>query len=223
MVWIKKSAFVLFVLFLVFGGYIALAQQSNHNMTIRQKILKTIYPFMMWMSKSSTNSRIVSHDPINPSAAFYVLPATSIDGEVLSLEQLCRGKMVLVVNTASDCGYTGQYEELQQLYEKYADKLVILGVPSNDFKNQEKEDNGTIETFCRKNYGVTFPLLEKARVRKGAGQQEVFQWLSDPSRNGWNTQAPQWNFSKYLLDDQGRLTHYFGPAVSPSKIEPLLH
>ena len=222
MAWIKKSAFVLFILFLVFGGYMAIAQQSYQHMTFRQKILKTLYPFVMWMSRSSDNSRVLSHDPIASSASFYALPATSIDGAGLSLEQLCRGKMVLVVNTASDCGYTGQYEELQQLYDKYSGRLVILGVPSNDFKNQEKEDNGTIESFCRRNYGVTFPLLEKARVRKGAGQQGLFQWLTDPSRNGWNTQAPQWNFSKYLLDDQGRLTHYFGPSVSPSKIEPLL-
>ena len=222
MAWIKKSAFVLFILFLVFGGYMAIAQQSYKHMTFRQKILKTLYPFVMWMSRSSDNSRVLSHDPVAPSASFYALPATSIDGAGLSLEQLCRGKMVLVVNTASDCGYTGQYEELQQLYDKYSGRLVILGVPSNDFKNQEKEDNGTIESFCRRNYGVTFPLLEKARVRKGTGQQGLFQWLTDPSRNGWNTQAPQWNFSKYLLDDQGRLTHYFGPSVSPSKIEPLL-
>ena len=222
MAWIKKSAFVLFILFLVFGGYMAIAHQSYQHMTFRQKILKTLYPFVMWMSRSSDNSRVLSHDPVAPSASFYALPATSIDGAGLSLEQLCRGKMVLVVNTASDCGYTGQYAELQQLYDKYSGRLVILGVPSNDFKNQEKEDNGTIESFCRRNYGVTFPLLEKARVRKGTGQQGLFQWLTDPSRNGWNTQAPQWNFSKYLLDDQGRLTHYFGPSVSPSKIVPLL-
>jgi glutathione peroxidase len=128
---------------------------------------------------------------------------------------LLQGKKVLLVNTASDCGYTAQYKELQQLQDRFADRLVIIGFPANDFKEQEKGDNASIADFCQRNYGVRFQLAQKTSVVSGPLQHPVYRWLTDSSQNGWNTKAPSWNFSKYLVDEEGRLTHYFDPSVSP--------
>ena len=119
------------------------------------------------------------------------------------------------MNTASDCGYTGQYASLQALQERYPDELVVIGFPANDFKEQEKAGNEQIAAFCQRNYGVTFPLSEKVSVVKGPSQHPVFKWLSDPAQNGWNDRAPVWNFSKYVIDESGRLVGYFGPAIDP--------
>jgi len=124
-------------------------------------------------------------------------------------------KKVLIVNTASDCGYTAQYAELQSLYTQFGDRLIILGFPCNQFKEQEKGSDQDIASFCQVNYGVTFPLFQKSDVKKGLNQHPVYQWLTDSAKNGWNTQEPVWNFSKYLLDEEGRLTHYIDPSVSP--------
>ena len=124
----------------------------------------------------------------------------------------------MIVNTASECGYTAQYAELQQLYTKYADQLTIIGFPSNDFKEQEKGTDDEIAAFCKVNFGVTFPLAKKSSVLKGLGQNEVFQWLTMKEMNGWNEQQPTWNFSKYLIDEKGRLTHYFDPSVVPTEV-----
>lgn len=129
--------------------------------------------------------------------------------------QSLQGKKILLVNTASNCGYTGQYSELQQLSEQYADKLAVIGFPANDFKEQEKDGDDAIAQFCQVNFGVQFPLARKSSVVKGLQQNAVFAWLSNKQQNGWNDQAPSWNFSKYLIDESGTLTHYFGPAVSP--------
>ena len=92
---------------------------------------------------------------------------------------------------------------------------MILGFPANDFKGQEPGSNQDIAAFCKANYGVTFPLSEKASVLKGPGQHPVYKWLTEPSQNGWNNQEPSWNFSKYLVDEKGKLVNYFGPSVSP--------
>jgi glutathione peroxidase len=127
-----------------------------------------------------------------------------------------KGKKIMLVNTASDCGYTPQYEALQSLYEQYNRNLVIIGFPANDFGEQEKGNDSEIASFCTINFGVTFPLAVKSVVIKSDQQNVVFQWLSDKSKNGWNNQPPSWNFSKYLINEQGVLTHYFDPAVSPT-------
>jgi glutathione peroxidase len=95
---------------------------------------------------------------------------------------------------------------------------MILAFPSNEFKGQESYSNGAIAEFCKKNYGVTFPLFGKAKVKKGVDQHVVYQWLTDSTRNGWNSQAPAWNFSKFLISDEGQLLGYFGPSVSPEVI-----
>jgi len=122
---------------------------------------------------------------------------------------------VLLVNTASDCGYTNQYDDLQKLYKQFEQKLVIIGFPANDFKEQEKGDDEAIAEFCKLNFGVTFPLAKKSSVVRSAQQNEVFRWLTDKMKNGFTSKQPSWNFSKYLVDEDGVLTHYFDPSVSP--------
>ena len=149
-----------------------------------------------------------------PSVSFYSLKDTAIDGSVFDFEQL-KGKKIMLVNTASDCGYTGQYDDLQKLSETYKGKLVVIGFPANDFKEQEKGTDEEIAAFCKLNFGVSFPLMKKSSVIKGTDQNKVFEWLTDPKKNGWNKQWPSWNFCKYIVDEQGMLTNYFGSTIEP--------
>ena len=184
-------------------------------MSIRQQLLKTFYPALLWLTGvSNKNNRFVVQTPQQPPESFYTLNATTINGQPFEFSTL-KGKKVLLVNTASDCGYTAQYEELQQLFARFGDKLMIVGIPSNEFKQQEQGTETEIESFCKRNYGVTFVLLQKSTVKKTSGQSSIYQWLTDPQKNGWNKQEPVWNFSKYLVDEEGRLTHYMDPSVSP--------
>src|SRR5205814_5549488 len=185
-------------------------------MTLRQTVLKHIYPFWMLYNRVlKKKSRVLKNERnVQPLQSFYTLSVYLNNGKKFPFASL-KGKKVLLVNTASDCGYTTQYGELQKLHEKFNDKLVVIGFPANDFKEQEKENDEEIAQFCKMNFGVTFPLAKKNSVKKGKDQQAVFQWLTDKSRNGWNDKQPSWNFSKYLVDEQGILTNYFDPAVSP--------
>ncbi|WP_164110710.1 MULTISPECIES: glutathione peroxidase [Sphingobacterium] len=146
--------------------------------------------------------------------SFYNLSVTLNNGEKLNFSSL-KGKKVLLVNTASKCGYTKQYEDLEKLSKAYKDKLMIIAFPANDFANQENGSDEEIAQFCKSNYGVTFPIAKKAGVIKNAEQQEVFKWLSDKQLNGWNDQEPEWNFSKYLISEDGQLLHYFKSSVAP--------
>ncbi|UOQ71850.1 glutathione peroxidase [Hymenobacter cellulosilyticus] len=183
--------------------------------SFRQKLLKALYPLIMRLSKSGSRGKVLENkQPAPPPVSFYSLAGHLNSGQKLSFADL-RGKQVLLVNTASNCGYTNQYEELQQLSAQFTDDLVVLGFPANDFKEQEQADDHAIEQFCQVNFGVTFPLMKKSVVVKQGGQNPVYQWLTQARQNGWNEQAPDWNFSKYLISADGNLTHYFGPAVSP--------
>ena len=185
-------------------------------MNIKQKLLQALYPLIMRLSKSPSGKGklLVNKQKIEPRASFYDMAVTQSNGEMLNFEQL-KGKKVLLVNTASDCGYTGQYAELQQLQEKYQNKLAIIGFPANDFKEQEKGNDDEIAKFCQVNFGVDFPLSQKSSVVSGPEQHPVYQWLTQEGENAWNSHQPDWNFSKYLVDENGMLTHYFGPAISP--------
>ena len=184
-------------------------------MNFRQKLLKRLYPLIMRMSKSTSKGKILSNvQKAKPAVSFHDLQIVQNSGETLDFGQF-KNKKVLLVNTASNCGYTGQFEELQQLHEQYQGKLAIVGFPANDFKEQEKGPDKEISQFCKINYGVTFPLSKKSSVVKGNNQNSVYKWLTDASSNGWNNQQPDWNFSKYLIDEDGVLSHYFGPAISP--------
>jgi glutathione peroxidase len=188
-------------------------------MTIKHRILKALYPLVMKLSKASKNSTLLENkEKLAPAQPFTALKIVTNSGKELDFNQF-KGKKVLLVNTASNCGYTGQFEELQQLHEQYQNNLVILGFPANDFKEQEKGSDGDIAQFCQLNYGVTFTLAKKSSVVRGNEQNPVYQWLTTPQLNGWNKHQPDWNFSKYLIDEQGTLTHYFGPSVSPSSEE----
>jgi glutathione peroxidase len=189
-------------------------------MTIKQKLLKGIYPFLMKLSGLKNDRIKINIQHKMPLISIYTLKAMKINNQLLLLKDL-KGKKILLVNTASDCGYTGQYEDLEKLYRQYEGKLVVLGFPANDFQQQEKGTDEDIASFCKINYGVTFLLMKKSQVKKGTGQNQVFNWLSDAHKNGWNNKAPVWNFSKYLLDEQGVLTHYFDPSVSPLSNEVL--
>jgi glutathione peroxidase len=157
---------------------------------------------------------LVNKKNIQPLQSFYGLSTQLNNGALLSFNSF-KGKKLLLVNTASDCGYTNQYDDLQKLYEEYKDKLTVIAFPANDFGKQEKGSDDEINNFCKINFGVTFPIALKASVIKGHSQQNVFQWLTDKEKNGWNNKPPSWNFSKYLINEEGVLTNYFDPAVSP--------
>lgn len=131
----------------------------------------------------------------------------SITGEEVTLSKF-KGKKALLVNTASECGYTPQYKSLQELSEKYKDKLVVLGFPSNDFGAQEPGSNEEIARFCEVNYKVTFPMFEKIKV-VGPDRHPLFKFLAEKSVE------PEWNFVKYLVDEDGNLISYFHHKVDP--------
>lgn len=188
---------------------------KKQGMSYRQSILKTIYPAIMWSSKAAGKKQIQwNQENKIPLVPIYSLTTKDINGKDFDFSSV-KGKKILLVNTASDCGFTGQYEALEKLQEKYSSSLVVIGFPANDFKEQESKDNESIATFCKKNYGVSFPLMSKSVVVKKQNQNEVFRWLSEASMNGWNQQAPVWNFCKYLVNEQGVLTHYFPMTVDP--------
>ncbi|MBP6664211.1 MAG: glutathione peroxidase [Chitinophagales bacterium] len=148
-----------------------------------------------------------------PTQSFYDFKMLAIDGTEIDLSQY-KGKKVLVVNTASKCGFTPQYKDLEALSQKMGDKLVILGFPANNFMGQEPGSNTEIASFCQKNYGVTFQMFEKIDV-VGKNQHPLYKFLSDKTLNGWNDQAPSWNFCKYLIDENGRLIKFYKSGVNP--------
>ncbi|MDE3247353.1 MAG: glutathione peroxidase [Bacteroidota bacterium] len=187
-------------------------------MSFRQKVLRTIYPLITWGGRVGGKGTIRSGNGKAALVPIYDLPLTMNDGSVKNLSAF-KGKKILLVNTASDCGFTAQYAQLQRLQEAHINDLAVIGFPANDFKEQEKGTDAEIAGFCKKNYGVSFPLAQKSVVIKSATQNPIFQWLSDPAKNGWNSQDPEWNFSKYLLDENGNLIRYFGPAVEPGSKE----
>lgn len=189
-------------------------------MTTRQSVLKIFYPVLIEAGKLFGLKAGIKRnkDNITPPASFYHLKATAIDGTQIDFNQF-QGKNVLIVNTASDCGYTNQLSDLKKLYELYQKELVVIGFPSNDFKQQEKLSNVEIASFCLINFGVSFPLTTKSVVIKGRDQSPVFTWLSNKNLNGWNNDAPEWNFTKYLVNKKGILINYFGPAVEPLSVE----
>lgn len=146
---------------------------------------------------------------------FYDLSIKSLDGKTTIDFSQFKGKKVLLVNVASKCGYTPQYEGLEKLYEANKEKLVIIGFPCNQFLSQESGSADEIATFCKKNYGVTFPLTEKISV-KGTDQHAVYQWLTNKENNGVKDVTVKWNFGKFLIDENGKFVEYF-----PSGTEPL--
>lgn len=127
-----------------------------------------------------------------------------------------QGKVLMIVNTASKCGFTPQFEKLEELYREFREEgFEILGFPSNDFAGQEPSDAKGAQEFCQINYGVSFPIMEKVHV-KGDDQSELFRFLSDKSENGKVNSTPKWNFHKYLVDKQGHVVDYFYTPTNPA-------
>ncbi len=187
-------------------------------MNLKRKIITSIYPLQIKISKL-TGMGINIYENNGKAVApqnFYSLKATLNNDEEISFERF-KNKKVLIVNLASLCGFTPQYTELQELFEK-AENLVILGFPANNFGDQEPGSDAEIGNFCKLNYGVTFPLFKKGDVA-GNGKQPVYQWLSDKNKNGWNDVEPQWNFYKYLVDENGNLESVSSSSVSPADIK----
>jgi glutathione peroxidase len=183
--------------------------------------LKAFYPALIWIGKLTGSDKSSTYNKaVSPIVPFYSLSALLNDGSTMNLNEF-KGRKILVVNTASDCGYTGQYEALEKLYRGHKNDLVVIGFPANDFKEQEKGTDADIAAFCKLNFGVSFPLMRKSKVIKGKGQNKVFEWLTDKNKNGWNDQAPTWNFCKYLVDEEGRLIRFFAPSVEPNSSEML--
>ena len=183
-------------------------------MTLRQRILRTIYPLIISGNKlSNKNNKVYFNQHlVQPNIPVYNIGFEMNNGLVENLSRY-KGKKILIVNTASDCGYTNQYEALQKLYDQY--KIAIIAFPSNDFKQQEKRTDEAIAEFCKKNYGISFLLAKKSVVLKKAEQNKIFEWLSNKTKNGWLDKAPSWNFCKYLINEKGMLTHYFEAGVEP--------
>lgn len=193
----------------------AVAPKNHGKESFKQKALRTFYPVIRKLGKKGDHGTILENQAgVSPVTSFYDLAIELNNGAKIQFSEL-KGKKVLLVNTASDCGYTGQYSELQTLHEQHGDQVQIIAFPANDFAQQEKGSDEDIAQFCQINYGVTFPVAKKGGVVKSADQQEVFKWLSDKGLNAWNDHAPVWNFSKYVIDENGVLTHYFGPSISP--------
>jgi glutathione peroxidase len=188
---------------------------KKKDMSYRQSILKTMYPIIMKVTGKAGSKQVqVNTALVKGNLDFYSLTTKDIAGNAFNFEQF-KGKKVLIVNTASDCGYTGQYENLEKLAQQFKGSLVVVGFPANDFKNQETKDDQAIAAFCQKNYGVSFPLMAKSVVIKTKDQNAVYAWLTTANLNGWCTQPPAWNFCKYLVNEEGVLTHYFPMSVDP--------
>lgn len=150
--------------------------------------------------------------PMN-TASIYDITINSLGGEALDLSNY-KGKKILFVNVASKCGYTPQYEDLEKLFQEYGDKLMIIGVPCNQFGGQEPGTHDEIADFCQKNYGVTFTMTEKVDV-KGENQHPLYKWLTSEELNGVESSTVKWNFHKFLVDEDGKLLESFGSAVKP--------
>lgn len=152
----------------------------------------------------------------------YEIDINTIEGKPISFTEF-KGKHMLFVNVASECGFTSQYKALQQLSDAYKDNLVVIGVPCNQFGKQEPGDATQIQTFCERNFGVTFLLTEKIEV-KGSQQHPLYKWLTTKDLNGKKSSTVKWNFQKYLVDEKGALIDYYFSITQPmsSKITKYL-
>lgn len=170
-------------------------------------------------SATTKNNETKTMETTNPAIAksIYDFKVPSLEGGTIDFSTF-KGKKILVVNTASKCGYTPQYEGLEKLYEQYKDKLVIVGFPANNFGEQEPGSNEEIQGFCKKNYGVTFPMAAKVDV-VGENTHPLFKWLTVKEQNGVLNAEVKWNFTKFLIDENGKLLASFASKVKPESEE----
>jgi glutathione peroxidase len=214
--WARRVTTVVLIPLLAFTIYVQIVNRNSDGMTGKQKIMKAVYPLLMGWNKLTGNNRTILRSATSVSApsSVYDISVEFNDGSVVSLGSF-QGKKLLLVNTASNCGYTNQYAALEDLRKRYNHKLEIIAFPANDFKEQEKASDAEIQQFCTNVFQLGFPISKKTVVIKADQQHPVYKWLTSEKLNGWNNQAPSWNFSKYLIDERGRLTHYFDPGIDP--------
>jgi len=151
----------------------------------------------------------------------YEIELNTLHGGVFDWS-ICEGKKILIVNTASECGFTKQYEDLQKLHELYGDKLQVIGVPCNQFGKQEPGDKEEIQDFCKLNFGVSFPLTEKMEV-KGVNQHDLYKWLTTKEYNGKKSSSVKWNFQKYLIDENGKMIDFYYSLTKPMSKKIIKH
>ena len=175
----------------------------------------SIFLFACGQTLERPSDQAEFHESYNPTmeSSFYDFKMKDINGKDVSFSDF-KGKKLLIVNVASKCGYTKQYEQLQELYAEHGDKITILGFPANNFGGQEPGSNEEIKDFCESKFGVTFPMFEKISV-KGFDKHPLYRWLSDASQNGWNNEEPSWNFCKYFINEKGELVKFFPSSVTP--------
>ncbi|MCH6199476.1 glutathione peroxidase [Aquiflexum sp. LQ15W] len=161
----------------------------------------------------------VTLDQMMMEKSIYDFKMKDINGEEVDFSQY-KGKKLLIVNVASKCGYTPQYEDLQKLHEEHGDDVTIIGFPANNFGGQEPGTNEEIKEFCSSKFGVTFQMMDKVSV-KGADKSPLYRWLSDKDMNGWNEKEPTWNFCKYFINEKGELVKFFPSSVKPMDEEIL--
>lgn len=169
------------------------------------KIIISILSFMIFFNCQSKAQA--------PKTSIYDISINSITGEAIDLSAF-KGKYILFVNTASECGFTPQYEGLQELHKTYKDKLVVIGLPCNQFGGQEPGSATEIQSFCKSNYGVDFLMTEKIDV-KGPNQHALYKWLTNKELNGVKSSSVKWNFQKYLIDDKGHFVDVFYSITKP--------
>jgi len=162
---------------------------------------------------SATNGETATTTHIMNATPIYSFKVDKLDGGTIDFAAF-KGKKILIVNTASKCGYTKQYTDLQALYEQHKDKLVVIGFPANNFGGQEPGSAVEIKEFCQKNFGVTFPMAAKVSV-KGSDMAPIFKWLTSKDQNGVLDTEIGWNFNKFLIDENGNLIAHFPSNVTP--------
>lgn len=178
-----------------------------------------LLPLIVLACNTAKNNTTTVSDPVATSVNdqnnnIYQFDVESIDGGKIDWNNF-KGKKILVVNTASKCGYTPQYKDLETLYKQYGNKVTVIGFPANNFMGQEPGTNAEIAQFCSSNYNVTFPMAAKISV-KGSDMAPLYQWLTSKQKNGVLDAEVGWNFNKFLLDENGRLIAWF-----PSKVKPM--
>jgi glutathione peroxidase len=171
---------------------------------------------LLYNTANTNNSSTKNDGPVTQKS-IYDFKVESLSGGTIDFAKF-KGKKILIVNTASKCGFTPQYEGLEELYKKYQDKLVIVGFPANNFGGQEPGTNTEIVEFCKKNYGVTFPMAAKISV-KGDDTAPIYKWLCSKSENGVLDATITWNFNKFLLDENGNIIAKFDSKVTPMSDE----
>ena len=179
----------------------------------------TAAAILLCMASTTQPTIMTNSNTENTAKSIYDFKVEALDGSSINFASF-KGKKILIVNTASECGFTPQYEGLQKLYIQQQGKLVIVGFPANNFGAQEPGTNSEIKSFCTKNYGVSFPMAAKVSV-KGDDMAPIYQWLCHKSENGVLDADIKWNFGKFLLDENGKLIQYFPSNITPMSQELL--